>query len=124
MPHRFKILTKIIVFVKKYIWLSSFVFLITTLSFSLGIIIGANILSRPPMIIEKELVLDLETELAEIETKNESPKEFPYVASSRGKYYYPVDCSLANTLKEENKIYFKTSQEAESRGYIYNTRCD
>jgi len=51
-------------------------------------------------------------------------KEFPFVASSRGKYYYPVDCNLANTLKEENKIYFKTQQEAEDRGYIYNTRCD
>jgi len=124
MPHRCKILTKIIAFVKKYFWQVSFIFLIITLSFSLGIIIGANILARPPMIIEKELLLDLETSLAEVETKNESLQEFSYVASSRGKYYYPINCSLANTLKEENKIYFKSKEEAESRGYIYNTRCD
>ncbi|MDD5760607.1 MAG: hypothetical protein PHF45_00900 [Candidatus Pacebacteria bacterium] len=124
MPHRFEILTKIIIFVKKYFWLVSCAFLIIILSFSLGIIIGANILSRPPMIIEKELVLDLETGLAEVKTKSESLEEFPYVASSRGKYYYPVDCSLANTLKEENKIYFKSKEEAEANGYVYNTRCD
>jgi len=124
MPHRLKILTKIIYFVKKHFWLSSLAFLIIIFSFSSGIIIGANILGRPPMIIEKDLILDLEKALMEIEVKNESLKEFPYVASSRGKYYYPVDCSLANTLKEENKIYFKSQEEAESRGYVYNTRCD
>ncbi|MDD4994433.1 MAG: hypothetical protein PHT66_00375 [Candidatus Pacebacteria bacterium] len=124
MPHCLKILTKIISFVKKHFWLYSFAFLITSLAFSSGIIIGANILSRPPMIIEKELILNLEESLAEVEAKNESLKEFSYVASSRGKYYYPIDCSLAKNLKEENKIYFKTKEEAEDKGYIYNTKCD
>jgi hypothetical protein len=76
------------------------------------------------MIIEKELILNLEESLAEVEAKNESLKEFSYVASSRGKYYYPIDCSLAKNLKEENKIYFKTKEEAEDKGYIYNTKCD
>jgi hypothetical protein len=124
MPHRLKILTKIVFFVKKHFWLCSFAFLITSLSFSSGIIIGANILSRPPIVIEKELIIDLKESLAEIEAKNESLREFSYVASSRGKYYYPIDCNLANNLKEENKIYFKTKEEAEDKGYIYNTRCD
>lgn len=124
LPHRFKILTKIALFVKKHFWLCSFAFLITSLAFSSGIIIGANILSRPPIIVEKELILDLEEGLAEVEAKNESLREFSYLASSRGKYYYPIDCSLANSLKEENRIYFKTKEEAESSGYIYNTRCD
>lgn len=124
MPHCLKILTKIISFVKKHFWLYSFAFLITSLAFSSGIIIGANILSRPPMIIEKELILNLEESLAEVEAKNESLKEFSYIASSRGKYYYPIDCSLAKNLKEENKIYFKTKEEAEDKGYIYNTKCD
>ncbi|MFA5722050.1 MAG: hypothetical protein WC940_00410 [Candidatus Paceibacterota bacterium] len=124
MPHCLKILTKIISFVKKHFWLYSFAFLITSLAFSSGIIIGANILSRPPMIIEKELILNLEESLAEVEAKNESLKEFSYIASSRGKYYYPIDCGLAKNLKEENKIYFKTKEEAEDKGYIYNTKCD
>jgi len=118
MPHRSKILTKFVVFVKKNLWLFSLGFLSITLSFSLGIIIGANIISRPPLIIEKELITSIgEKTITE-------PKEFPFVASSRGKYYYPVDCGLANGLKEENRIYFRTQQEAENNGYIYNTRCD
>ena len=122
MPHRLKILTKFVVFVKKNLWLFGLGFLSITLSFSLGIIIGANIISRPPLIIQKELITSIEE--SAIEKTITEPKEFPFVASSRGKYYYPVDCSLANGLKEENKIYFKTQQEAENNGYIYNTRCD
>ena len=124
MPHCFKILAKIIDFVKKHFWLSSFVFLTVVFSFTSGIILGANILSRPPIIIEKELILDLEQGLAQIEARKEAQKEFPFVASSRGKYYYPVECSLANSLKEENKIYFKSREEAEANGYTYNTRCN
>jgi len=122
MPHRLKILTKFVVFVKKNLWLFIIGFLGITLSFSLGIIIGANIISRPPLIIEKELITRIEEPT--IKKITTEPKEFPFVASSRGKYYYPVDCSLANGLKEENRIYFKTQQEAENNGYVYNTRCD
>jgi len=123
LPHCLKILTKFVLFVKKNFWLFSLGFLSITLSFSLGIIIGANIISRPPIIIEKQLITKIEeTEINR--TITTTAKEFPFVASSRGKYYYPVDCSLSNSLKEENKIYFKTRQEAESGGYIYNTRCN
>jgi len=122
MPHRFKILTKFVLFVKKNLWLFSLGFLSISLFFSIGIIIGANIISRPPIIIEKQLITKIEE--ATIDETITTVKEFSFVASSRGKYYYPVDCDLANGLKEENKIYFKTQQEAEKRGYIYNTRCD
>lgn len=120
--HYFRILTKFVLFVKKNFRLISLGFLSIFLSFSLGIIIGANIISRPPIIVEKQLITNIkESTIGEATIK---PKEFPFVASSRGKYYYPVDCKLVNNLKEENKIYFKTQQEAENRGYIYNTRCD
>ncbi len=122
MPHRLKILTKFVLFVKKNLWLFSLGFLSITLSFSLGIIIGANIISRPPITIEKQLITKIEEPA--IDKTTITAKEFPFVASSRGKYYYPVDCNLSNSLKEENKIYFKTQQEAEDRGYIYNTRCN
>jgi len=122
MPHRLKILTKFVLFVKKNFWLFSLGFLSIFLSFSLGIIIGANIISRPPIIIEKQLITSVEE--SAIEKTIIKPKEFPFVASFRGRYYYPIDCSLADGLKEENRIYFKTQQEAENRGYAYNTRCD
>ena len=122
MPHRLKILTKFVVFVKKNLWLFIIGFLSITLFFSLGIIIGANIISRPSLIIEKELITSIEEPI--IEKTITEHKEFPFVASSRGKYYYPVDCNLSDGLKEENRIYFKTQQEAENNGYNYNTRCN
>jgi len=122
MPYRLKILTKFALFVKKNFGLFSLGFLSIFLSFSLGIIIGANIISRPPIIIEKQLITNVQDSI--IEKTIIEYKEFPFVASSRGKYYYPVDCNLANSLKEENRIYFKTQQEAKGRGYVYNTRCD
>jgi len=122
MPHRLKILTKFTVFVKKNLWLFIFGSLSISMSFSIGIIIGANIISRPPLVIQKESITNIKE--SAVKKSITKPKEFLFVASSRGKYYYPIDCSLANGLKEENRIYFKTQQEAENKGYIYNTRCN
>lgn len=39
-----------------------------------------------------------------------------YVASVNGKRYYPVECSAANSIKEENKRYYATEQEAQNDG--------
>ncbi len=46
-----------------------------------------------------------------------------YVASSRGKRYYPVSCNAANNLSEANKIYFATKEEAEKAGYTPSASC-
>jgi len=47
-----------------------------------------------------------------------------YFASKRGKKYYPVGCSAGNTIKQENKIYFETSTQAEEKGYILSGSCE
>jgi hypothetical protein len=47
-----------------------------------------------------------------------------YLASSRGKKYYPVDCPAAQNIKESNKVYFKTAGEAESKGYTLSSSCN
>lgn len=39
------------------------------------------------------------------------------VASKNGTKYYKVTCSGANRIKEENKIYFQTVEEAIAAGY-------
>jgi hypothetical protein len=44
-------------------------------------------------------------------------EKHPFVASSRGKYVYPVDCSRAKSLSEKNKIFFGTLEEAVKDGY-------
>jgi len=46
-----------------------------------------------------------------------------YFASSRGKKYYPVGCSAGDSLKQENRIYFETSADAEKAGYTLSSSC-
>ena len=46
-----------------------------------------------------------------------------YFASSKGSKYYSVSCSSGKTIKQENRIYFKTAQEAEKAGYVLSSSC-
>jgi hypothetical protein len=47
-----------------------------------------------------------------------------FVASSKGKKYYPVDCSAAGSLKESNKVFFSTEAAAKSAGYTRSSSCN
>jgi hypothetical protein len=49
--------------------------------------------------------------------------EGSYFASKRGKKYYTFGCSAGKTIKQENKIYFQTSNEAEKAGYSLASSC-
>ncbi|MEK7520264.1 MAG: Ada metal-binding domain-containing protein [Patescibacteria group bacterium] len=44
-----------------------------------------------------------------------------YVASKSGKTYYLTTCN--NTIKETNKIYFATAEDAEKAGYVPSKTC-
>jgi len=123
MPHRDNILSKIFIFVKKDWFLILGELLLLSLVFTTGFIIGGKIITRPPLIIDKELIVNLDDNSTS-SGQAINPSQTLFVASSRGKYYYPVDCSLAQNLSEKNKIYFSTKEEAEAKGYIYNTKCD
>ena len=46
------------------------------------------------------------------------PSDMQFVASQRGKKYYPVGSSAGEQLIPENRIYFKTAEEAEKAGYV------
>ncbi|NCO25105.1 hypothetical protein GW901_01075 [Candidatus Parcubacteria bacterium] len=122
-PHRDNILSKIFIFVKKDWFLILGELLLLSLVFTTGFIIGGKIITRPPLIIDKELIVNLDDNSTS-SGQAINPSQTLFVASSRGKYYYPVDCSLAQNLSEKNKIYFSTKEEAEAKGYIYNTKCD
>ncbi|MCX6755138.1 MAG: hypothetical protein NT068_01165 [Candidatus Nomurabacteria bacterium] len=54
---------------------------------------------------------------------NNSNKSGNFFASSKGKKYYPVGCSAGKTIKESNKIYFSTGEEAQSAGYELSSSC-
>lgn len=45
------------------------------------------------------------------------PDGAQFVASRRGKKYYPVDSSAGQRLVPENRLYFRSSEEAEEMGY-------
>ncbi len=46
-----------------------------------------------------------------------------FFASSRGSKYYSFECSGGKTIKEENRIYFNTPEEAEKAGYKLSSSC-
>lgn len=53
-------------------------------------------------------------QMAKLPTENAKQA---YVASKNGKAYYLPTCGGVSRIKEENKVYFATKQEAESAGY-------
>ncbi len=46
-----------------------------------------------------------------------------FVASKNGTKYFPTSCGSAKTIKEENKIIFQSTSEAESAGYTPAKNC-
>lgn len=49
--------------------------------------------------------------------------EYQFVASKRGKYYYPKSCSKAKSLSIANMLYFKDKIAAEAAGYVPHSGC-
>jgi hypothetical protein len=47
-----------------------------------------------------------------------------YFASSRGSKYYSAGCSAGKTIKQENRVYFDTSEQAEQAGYTLSSSCN
>lgn len=45
------------------------------------------------------------------------PEGMYFVASKKGKKYYPVTSASANNLVPQNRVYFRTEEEAENAGY-------
>ena len=45
------------------------------------------------------------------------PEGMEFVASKRGEKYYAVDSSQGSKITPENRIYFRTAEEAERAGY-------
>jgi len=52
---------------------------------------------------------------------NSSGKTF--FASSRGSKYYSTSCSAGKTIKQENRVWFTTGEEAERAGYVLSSSC-
>lgn len=53
----------------------------------------------------------------------ENGREKNFFASNKGTKYYTLGCSGGKTIKEENKVYFTTTDMAEQAGYSLSTSC-
>ncbi|MCX6752189.1 MAG: hypothetical protein NTZ87_01670 [Candidatus Nomurabacteria bacterium] len=47
-----------------------------------------------------------------------------FFASSKGGKYYTISCSAGKTIKQENRIYFATGEEAQKAGYTLSSSCN
>lgn len=56
-----------------------------------------------------------------IQTSNLNGKNF--FASNRGSKYYTLGCSAGKTIKQENRVYFATGEEAQRAGYTLSSSC-
>jgi hypothetical protein len=45
------------------------------------------------------------------------PEGMHFVASKKGKKYYPIISAAANNLAPQNRVYFRTEEEAKGAGY-------
>ncbi|MCX6747381.1 MAG: hypothetical protein NTW98_00300 [Candidatus Nomurabacteria bacterium] len=46
-----------------------------------------------------------------------------YFASKRGQKYYSIGCSAGKTIKQENRVYFSTKDDAEKAGFELSSAC-
>jgi hypothetical protein len=51
------------------------------------------------------------------------PQDIEYVASKSGTKYHLPWCAGAQQIKEENKVYFSSKEEAENAGYTPASNC-
>jgi hypothetical protein len=47
-----------------------------------------------------------------------------FFASNKGSKYYTISCSAGKTIKQENRIYFATGEEAQNAGYSLSSGCN
>lgn len=94
-----------------------------TAVFLLGIITGKNVFRPDPIFLEGVTPVNDLSLQANLTSLTKNSENGDYVASNRGRMYYPVSCGAANNLKQENRIYFQTAIEAETAGYKRSTAC-
>jgi len=95
--------------------------------FLIGLGIGLLINNNEPsqIIIDKNAKIGLpNSEGNQVIGENNYKILGNFLASINGKAYYPKDCAAANRIKEENRIWFNTKEEAGLQGYQPAQNCN
>lgn len=97
--------------------------LVLVLTFSIGLMLGVLIKpNKPtPIIIDKNVKIGLPTgtNLSDLSMQENGN----FVASINGKAYYPKSCKASSIIKEENRIWFNSAEEAQMQGYSLAKNC-
>ena len=112
---------------EKDLFLATVIILVATISFGLGRLSKIREEKTPIMIESVTSAVSSPTYDVELRHRmsgsgnNNSDKIF--VASRNGKKYYYAWCESANVIKEANRIWFSTADEAEKAGYQPSANC-
>jgi len=118
-------LSEILETIKKNIFLISSIILISLLSFQLGRISNS---SSQPIRIERAGIQEIFSEQNSKTGDNSESRvveeiDFRVVVSKNSNKYHFLWCPGAKQIKEKNKVYFNTEQEAINAGYILAGNC-
>lgn len=76
-----------------------------------------------PASVSDAPIMLVEGENSGFPEKRRDIPEKRYIASKNGTKYYPLGCAGGNRIKEENKIWLSSKEEAEKLGYSLSTTC-
>ncbi len=109
---------------KKELIIAIIIIFVGTASFGLGFLAGRDNNKIPVEISYEDGATTTETSLNNAQNSSQvvgSSKMF--VASQNGTKYYLTTCSGVKNIKEENKIFFNTKEEAEKAGFLPASNC-
>lgn len=86
-----------------------------------GLLFKSNQVS--PIIIDKNIKIGLPAVSENSSVSKKLIMSGNFVASINGKAYYPANCVAAQRIKEENRIWFNSREEAEADGYRPAQNC-
>ena len=91
-----------------------------------------QIMTIPPNVAYQDLLLELETKtreenrglwaLNEAKANQEKP-QFPYIGNKNSKKFHHYFCGSVGNMKEKNKVFFLSREDAIEAGYIPCKRC-
>lgn len=111
---------------KKDLYLAIIVILVAIISFGLGRLSKIRE-EKTPIIIENALSNTLSASSSSVKidpNKATADKsEMIFVASKNGKKYYFIWCESAKIIKDQNRVWFSSKEEAEKAGYEPAANC-
>lgn len=111
---------------KKDLYLVVVVVLVAIISFGLGRLSKIRE-EKTPIIIENTALnaISASSSVVKVDTKKATidKAEMIFVASKNGKKYYFMWCESAKIIKDQNRVWFSSKEEAEKAGYEPAANC-